>query len=282
MYAYAHLPQMFKAQRQLNAADLPTPEVRLALLGLTIEKLIAAGYVYIGMDHFALPQDELVIAQGNGTLHRNFQGYSTRGYCDLIGLGVSSIGKVGDNYMQNLKTLPEYYGALDRGELAVHRGLTLTRDDVIRRDVIQQIMCYGVLDFDKTGERFGIDFWQLLRERARRARADGRRRPRRVRRAGPARAAGRPAAAAPPRHGVRRLPRFRAGRAAAVQQGDLTYPADRSRRCHAANLLRTERGRRSARRVSSRSCAEVRAAAAASRKERRSSTHAADCLGSPQ
>jgi len=158
VYAYAHLPQMFKAQRQLNAADLPTPEVRLALLGLTIEKLIAAGYVYIGMDHFALPQDELVIAQENGTLHRNFQGYSTRGYCDLIGLGVSSIGKVGDNYMQNLKTLPEYYGALDRGELAVHRGLTLTRDDVIRRDVIQQIMCYGVLDFDKTGERFGIDF----------------------------------------------------------------------------------------------------------------------------
>jgi len=158
VYAYAHLPQMFKAQRQLNAADLPTPETRLALLGLTIEKLIAAGYVYIGMDHFALPKDELVVAQENGTLHRNFQGYSTRGYCDLIGLGVSSIGKVGDNYMQNLKTLPEYYGALDRGELAVHRGLTLTRDDVIRRDVIQQIMCYGVLDYGKTAERFGIDF----------------------------------------------------------------------------------------------------------------------------
>ena len=158
VYAYAHLPQMFKAQRQLNAADLPTPETRLDLLGLTIEKLIAAGYVYIGMDHFALPKDELVIAQENGTLHRNFQGYSTRGYCDLIGLGVSSIGKVGDNYMQNLKTLPEYYGALDRGELTVHRGLTLTRDDVIRRDVIQQIMCYGVLDYDQTGERFGIDF----------------------------------------------------------------------------------------------------------------------------
>jgi oxygen-independent coproporphyrinogen-3 oxidase len=110
------------------------------------------------MDHFALPQDELVVAQENGTLHRNFQGYSTRGYCDLIGLGVSSIGKVGDNFVQNLKTLPEYYGALDRGELPVHRGLTLTRDDVIRRDVIQQIMCYGVLDYDATGKRFGIDF----------------------------------------------------------------------------------------------------------------------------
>jgi oxygen-independent coproporphyrinogen III oxidase len=158
VYAYAHLPQMFKAQRQLNAADLPAPEVRLQLLGLTIEKLGAAGYVYVGMDHFALPQDELVVAQENGTLHRNFQGYSTRGYCDLIGLGVSSIGKVGDHYMQNLKTLPEYYGALDRGELAVHRGLTLTRDDVIRRDVIQQIMCYGVLDFDSTAARHAIDF----------------------------------------------------------------------------------------------------------------------------
>ncbi|MFO1394864.1 MAG: oxygen-independent coproporphyrinogen III oxidase [Steroidobacteraceae bacterium] len=158
VYAYAHLPQMFKAQRQLNADLLPTPEVRLALLGLTIEKLSAAGYVYIGMDHFALPTDELVIAQENGTLHRNFQGYSTRGYCDLIGLGVSSIGKVGDSYVQNLKTLPEYYGALDRGELAVHRGLRLTRDDVIRRDVIQQIMCYGILDYDATAARYGIDF----------------------------------------------------------------------------------------------------------------------------
>ena len=158
VYAYAHLPQMFKAQRQLNADLLPTPEVRLALLGLTIEKLSAAGYVYIGMDHFALPTDELVIAQENGTLHRNFQGYSTRGYCDLIGLGVSSIGKVGDSYAQNLKTLPEYYGALDRGVLAVHRGLRLTRDDVIRRDAIQQIMCYGILDFDATAARHGIDF----------------------------------------------------------------------------------------------------------------------------
>ena len=158
VYAYAHLPQMFKAQRQLNAGDLPAPDVRLALLGLTIEKLGAAGYVYIGMDHFALPGDELVVAQQNGTLHRNFQGYSTRGYCDLIGLGVSSIGKIGASFTQNLKTLPEYYGALDRGELAVHRGLTMTRDDVIRRDVIQQIMCYGVLDFAATAARHEIDF----------------------------------------------------------------------------------------------------------------------------
>jgi oxygen-independent coproporphyrinogen-3 oxidase len=162
VYGYAHLPQMFKAQRQIKVEDLATPETRLKLLGLTIAKLSEAGYVYIGMDHFALPDDELVIAQRNGTLHRNFQGYSTRGYLDLVGLGVSSIGKVGDNYIQNLKTLPEYYGAIDRGELPVHRGYTMTRDDIIRRDVIQQIMCYGVLDYAATAKRHGIDFGQYF------------------------------------------------------------------------------------------------------------------------
>ena len=133
----------------------PRPRPGSSCSGLTIEKLSEAGYVYIGMDHFALPDDELVIAQQTGTLHRNFQGYSTRGYLDLVGLGVSSIGKVGDNYIQNLKTLPEYYGALDRGELPVHRGYTMTSDDIIRRDVIQQIMCYGVLDFAATARRHG-------------------------------------------------------------------------------------------------------------------------------
>jgi oxygen-independent coproporphyrinogen-3 oxidase len=158
VYGYAHMPQIFKPQKQIKVEDLATPETRLKLLGLTIEKLSEAGYVYIGMDHFALPDDELVLAQENGTLHRNFQGYSTRGYLDLVGLGVSSIGKVGDNYIQNLKTLPEYYGALDRGEMPVHRGYAMTRDDVIRRDVIQQIMCYGVLDYAATAKRNGIDF----------------------------------------------------------------------------------------------------------------------------
>jgi oxygen-independent coproporphyrinogen-3 oxidase len=98
----------------------------------------------------------------NGSLQRNFQGYSTRGYCDLVGLGVSSIGKVGTNYMQNQKTLPEYYGAIDRGILPLHRGYTMTRDDIIRRDVIQQIMCYGVLDFDATAARHDIDFPQYF------------------------------------------------------------------------------------------------------------------------
>ncbi|MBK6454071.1 MAG: oxygen-independent coproporphyrinogen III oxidase [Proteobacteria bacterium] len=162
VYAYAHLPQMFKPQKQIKVEDLATPETRLQLLELTIDKLSAAGYIYIGMDHFALPDDELVLAQESGTMYRNFQGYSTRGYCDLVGLGVSSIGKVGDHYIQNLKTLPEYYGAIDRGELPVHRGYTMTRDDVIRRDVIQQIMCYGVLDYDATARRHNIDFRQYF------------------------------------------------------------------------------------------------------------------------
>ena len=162
VYGYAHMPQIFKPQKQIKVEDLATPETRLKLLGLTIDKLSRAGYVYIGMDHFALPDDELVLAQRNGTLHRNFQGYSTRGYLDLVGLGVSSIGKVGDNYIQNLKTLPEYYGALDRGELPVHRGYTMTRDDIVRRDVIQQIMCYGVLDFAATAKRHRIDFQQYF------------------------------------------------------------------------------------------------------------------------
>ena len=162
VYGYAHMPQIFKPQKQIKVEDLATPETRLKLLGLTIDKLSRAGYVYIGMDHFALPDDELVLAQRNGTLHRNFQGYSTRGYLDLVGLGVSSIGKVGDNYIQNLKTLPEYYGALDRGELPVHRGYSMTRDDIVRRDVIQQIMCYGVLDFAATAKRHRIDFQQYF------------------------------------------------------------------------------------------------------------------------
>jgi oxygen-independent coproporphyrinogen III oxidase len=162
VYGYAHLPQIFKPQKQIRIEDLPTPETRLQLLGLTIEKLSAAGYVYIGMDHFALPDDELVLAQDNGSLQRSFQGYSTRGYCDLVGLGVSSIGKVGANYTQNQKTLPEYYGAIDRGVLPLHRGYSMTRDDIIRRDVIQQIMCYGVLDFDATAARHDIDFRQYF------------------------------------------------------------------------------------------------------------------------
>jgi oxygen-independent coproporphyrinogen-3 oxidase len=158
VYSYAHMPQIFKAQKQIRTQDLATPETRLQLLGLTIEKLTAAGYVYIGMDHFALPDDELVTAQAKGSLQRNFQGYSTRGYCDMIGLGVSSIGRIGNAYAQNHKTLPEYYDAIDRGQLPVQRGLIMSDDDLIRRDVIQQIMCYGSIDFAATAVRHSIDF----------------------------------------------------------------------------------------------------------------------------
>jgi oxygen-independent coproporphyrinogen III oxidase len=158
VYGYAHMPRMFKAQRQIIEADLPTAATRIALLGLTIEKLTNAGYIYIGMDHFALPNDELVHAQRNGSLHRNFQGYSTRAECDLVALGVSSIGKLGNTYSQNAKTLPEYYAAIDLGRLPVLRGIALNQDDLIRREVIQQIMCQGVLDPLATSQQFNIDF----------------------------------------------------------------------------------------------------------------------------
>jgi oxygen-independent coproporphyrinogen-3 oxidase len=157
-YSYAHLPHLFKPQRQIKVADLITPAEKLGLLGLTVEKLTAAGYVYVGMDHFALPTDELVSAQRAGTLQRNFQGYSTRAECDLVALGVSSIAKVGDAYAQNAKTLPEYYRMIDAGTLAVQRGVELTRDDTIRRDVIQRLMCATRLDFEAVEARFGIRF----------------------------------------------------------------------------------------------------------------------------
>jgi oxygen-independent coproporphyrinogen-3 oxidase len=158
VYGYAHMPRMFKAQRQINEAELPTAQTRIDLLGLTIDKLTNAGYVYIGMDHFALPGDELVKAQRDRTLQRNFQGYSTRADCDLVALGVSSIGKLGDTYSQNAKTLPEYYAALDAGRLPIQRGIVLTQDDLIRREVIQQIMCHGSIDFTAIDTQFQIDF----------------------------------------------------------------------------------------------------------------------------
>jgi len=146
VYGYAHMPSMVKAQRQIDAAELPSTSERLELLKLTVERLTAAGYVYIGMDHFALPDDPLAMALADGVLHRNFQGYSTQPDCDLVGLGVSSIGKVGDAYVQNAKSLDEYYDRVERHQLAVTRGVNLTGDDRVRRDVIQRLMCQGVVD----------------------------------------------------------------------------------------------------------------------------------------
>lgn len=157
-YAYAHLPQRFKAQRQIHAADLPDAATRLRLLGLTVEKLTAAGYRYIGMDHFARAGDELARAQDAGTLQRNFQGYSTHGGCDLIGLGMSAISHIGASFSQNAHDLPNYYGAIDGGRLPVARGLAMSGDDVIRADAIGLLMCQGRLDIAVFEARHNLDF----------------------------------------------------------------------------------------------------------------------------
>ncbi len=157
-YSYAHLPQLFKAQRQLDAMALPDAATKLALLGLTLEMLDAAGYVYIGMDHFARSDDELARAQAAGTLQRNFQGYSTHGGCDIVGLGVSAIGRIGDTYSQNVRDLPQYYAALDAGRLPVARGLRLCEDDLIRRELINELMCHGGIDTDAFAQRHRLIF----------------------------------------------------------------------------------------------------------------------------
>ncbi|QJQ93839.1 MULTISPECIES: oxygen-independent coproporphyrinogen III oxidase [Halomonadaceae] len=157
-YSYAHLPDTFRAQRLIRPEDMPPPERKLELLELTVNRLQAAGYVYIGMDHFALPDDELVLARDNGTLQRNFQGYSTHADCDLIGLGVSAIGKVGDSYSQNVKTLSEYYAKLDELQLPVQRGYSLHDDDCLRRDVIHQLMCHGRVGIGTIERRYRIEF----------------------------------------------------------------------------------------------------------------------------
>lgn len=158
VYSYAHLPNMFKAQRQLDADALPDAETKLALLQMAIETLTAAGYVYIGMDHFALPDDELAQAQARGGLHRNFMGYTTHADSDLIGLGVSSISHIGDSYSQNPRDLPSWQMALDEGRLPVFRGMVLSEDDQLRADLIQRLMCQGEIPISALERRYGIDF----------------------------------------------------------------------------------------------------------------------------
>jgi oxygen-independent coproporphyrinogen-3 oxidase len=148
LYAYAHLPHRFKPQRRIVAAELPTGEQRINMLRSAIAGFIGNGYTYIGMDHFALPTDALAIAKRQGRLHRNFQGYTTQPDCDLIGLGVSSIGRVGATYSQNAKTIPEYHDALAQGDFPVVRGLALTRDDLLRRAVIMALMCQGRVEYE--------------------------------------------------------------------------------------------------------------------------------------
>ena len=158
LYAYAHLPERFKPQRRIHAAELPSGGAKVAMLSRSLDAFTEAGYVYIGMDHFALPEDSLAVAKRQGRLHRNFQGYSTQADCDLIALGVSSIGRVGATYSQNAKTMEEYCDLLDQGHLPVVRGLALTRDDLIRRAVIMALMCQGQLQLESINLAWLVDF----------------------------------------------------------------------------------------------------------------------------
>jgi oxygen-independent coproporphyrinogen-3 oxidase len=158
LYSYAHLPERFKPQRRINPEDMPTADSKLEIFFLAMNRLLDAGYVYVGMDHFAKATDELAIAQQSGSLHRNFQGYTTRAECDLLALGVSSISKIGASYSQNHKTLDEYYAALDAGVLPVTRGMELSHDDLIRRDVIMSLMCQSAVSFSVIEHAHGIQF----------------------------------------------------------------------------------------------------------------------------
>jgi oxygen-independent coproporphyrinogen III oxidase len=158
VYGYAHLPHVFKAQRQIDTAELPNASEKLALLQLAVEQLEAAGYRHIGMDHFAVPEDDLSRARESGGLHRNFMGYTTHADCDLLGLGVSAISHIGASYSQNARELPEWEAAIDAGRLPVRRGLEMKFDDEIRAEVIQQLMCRGEIDIAAVERRYRIDF----------------------------------------------------------------------------------------------------------------------------
>ena len=158
LYSYAHLPKVFKPQRRIAQADLPSAEAKLQILTLAIGRLTRAGYLYIGIDHFARPDDELAIAQRRGRLQRNFQGYSTFPESDLVGLGVSAIGRIGPTYYQNQKRLDDYYAALDAGRLPVARGIELTQDDLARRAVIQALACHFRVSTESIEIAYLIDF----------------------------------------------------------------------------------------------------------------------------
>lgn len=158
IYNYAHMPEMFKPQRRIKEEDLPSAEEKLNILQLSIDKLQDAGYVYIGMDHFAKETDSLVTAQQQGSLHRNFQGYSTNADCDMIAMGVTAIGRIGDNYSQNVRSIEEYEESLKQGKIPVFRGIELSDDDVLRREIINQLMCNNKLNIKNIEKKWGIDF----------------------------------------------------------------------------------------------------------------------------
>lgn len=164
MFNYAHLPARFAAQRKIKDEHLPSPKQKLEMLHQTIETLTGAGYQYIGMDHFAKPDDELAKLQREGKLHRNFQGYTTQEECDLLGLGVSSISQIGDCYAQNQKDIRPYYEAIDKDGHALWKGCSLNRDDEIRRVVIKQLICHFDLDMAKMDEKLGIKFEEYFAE----------------------------------------------------------------------------------------------------------------------
>ena len=158
LYGYAHLPARFKPQRHIDASTLPNATQKTAMLAMALDAMQAAGYVYIGMDHFAMPQDALSIAKRQGRLHRNFQGYSTQPDCDLVSLGVSAIGSIGANYVQNAKNLDEYEDLLNQGRLPVVRGIALSRDDLTRRSIIMALMCQGQVDFESIESAHLLNF----------------------------------------------------------------------------------------------------------------------------
>ena len=158
LYNYAHLPARFKAQRLIVESDLPSAEARLQIFLMSMRRLLDAGYVYIGLDHFSKPDDELNKARLDKTLHRNFQGYTTRSECDLIGLGVSAISKVGDSYSQAVRTVSAYYQHLDAGRLPIEKGFELSQDDVLRRDIIMTLMCSASVEVEAVNRKYGIDF----------------------------------------------------------------------------------------------------------------------------
>ena len=158
VYSYAHMPHLFKAQKQIDEALLLDGDAKLALLQLAVEKLTAAGYVYIGMDHFALPDDDLAQAQQRGGLHRNFMGYTTHADSDLIGLGVSAISHIGNTFSQNPRDLPSWEIAIDTGKLPVFRGMRMSEDDTLRADLIQSLMCQGQIPVAALERRYGIHF----------------------------------------------------------------------------------------------------------------------------
>ena len=163
IYNYAHLPEMFKPQRRISEDELPSAEEKLNILQLCIDKLQNAGYVYIGMDHFAKASDALVKAQQEGSLHRNFQGYSTHADCDMIAMGVTAISRIGDNYSQNVRTIDEYESYLKQNKIPVFRGIELENDDILRREIINQLMCNNSLDITKLEKKWGIDFKQYFK-----------------------------------------------------------------------------------------------------------------------